>query len=247
MWFSPLPLINKVLQRSELAPANPLPWAVTFTNCMGWLLYSAVIRDPFVFASNWVGLTTGLYFSLLSLNFLACEREFDREFGYSQKILLMLCGSVMLFSFVGMLCYMILDANISQLLVGTICCVFALCYYVAPASIALHVIQTKNSSSIDRLMNSVNLVNGLCWVAYGLAIGDYFQWTVNGLGSCVAAGLTFLSFVYPRDEEDKDNEKNKNDKDMDEAGLFGLGLFQKNENEKKDKPGRSRSWDLKVL
>lgn len=63
-----------------------------------------------------------------------------------------------------------------------------LIYYAAPLSTILEVLRTKSSSTLHWPLVLMNTINGALWLAYGLAIHDYFIWVPNGVGVAVRRG-----------------------------------------------------------
>jgi hypothetical protein len=56
-----------------LQPFNPLPCPMTAINCAAWIVYAAVVEDPFIGPANVVGLVAGMFFTLSVLP--ACGRQ----------------------------------------------------------------------------------------------------------------------------------------------------------------------------
>lgn len=52
---------------------NPLPYPMTAINCLGWIIYGAVIADPFIAPANIVGLVAGVLFTMTTLPY--CSRK----------------------------------------------------------------------------------------------------------------------------------------------------------------------------
>ena len=73
-----------------------------------------------------------------------------------------------------------------------------LIYYAAPLSTILEVVRSKCSSTLHWPLVLMNTINGALWLAYGLAIHDYFIWVPNGVGALVGLFLLALILVYPR-------------------------------------------------
>ncbi len=48
---------------------NPLPYPFTAINCLGWVIYGAVIQDPFIPPANIIGLIGGVFFTMSVLPF----------------------------------------------------------------------------------------------------------------------------------------------------------------------------------
>ena len=73
-----------------------------------------------------------------------------------------------------------------------------LIYYAAPLSTILEVVRSKCSSTLHWPLALMNTINGALWLAYGLAIHDYFIWVPNLVGVVVGLFLLALILIYPR-------------------------------------------------
>ena len=137
---------------------------------------------------------------------LPSNKAYDEQQNYSSIIIyLLLFINVFLHSNM-LLSYLVIPFETGKFIVG-ICCVLAACgYYIAPASTMREVIETKNASSIDLYMVIVNAINGFMWGVYGLAIGDWFIFAPNTIGTLFAALLITLKLWYPS-ENNKSGEK----------------------------------------
>ena len=48
----------------SLQDLNPIPFPVVVANCMAWVAYAIVSKDPYVFLANDPGLLLGLFYTL---------------------------------------------------------------------------------------------------------------------------------------------------------------------------------------
>ena len=51
----------------DLGTLNPVPWAFILANCVGWLHYSFVTNNKYVFWSNAPGAVLGTFFTLTAV------------------------------------------------------------------------------------------------------------------------------------------------------------------------------------
>lgn len=49
MWLSPIYAVLEARQHHKLGDINPLPFGVIVVNCMGWVGYSVIRQDYFLF------------------------------------------------------------------------------------------------------------------------------------------------------------------------------------------------------
>ena len=58
---SPLSAVLKVRRTRRLGDLNPLPLVAIIANCVGWMVYGCLNRDPYVIAANEPGLLLGFF------------------------------------------------------------------------------------------------------------------------------------------------------------------------------------------
>eukprot|EP00955_Chlamydomonas_euryale_P117891 366503-Chlamydomonas_euryale.AAC.18 len=46
---------------------NPLPYPMTVLNCVAWIVYATVVKDPFIAPPNVIGAVGGVWFTLTAL------------------------------------------------------------------------------------------------------------------------------------------------------------------------------------
>jgi len=65
MWTAAIRDTYKAVHTTgTLGDLNPLPWAFMFGNCFGWILYSVLLRNFFVYFANIFGLFTSIWLNL---------------------------------------------------------------------------------------------------------------------------------------------------------------------------------------
>jgi solute carrier family 50 protein (sugar transporter) len=67
MWLAPLRSIQQAVEAGRLGTLNPLPWAFMLGNCCGWVTYSILKRDFFIFFANIFGLILSVYYNLAAV------------------------------------------------------------------------------------------------------------------------------------------------------------------------------------
>jgi len=58
--------LKEALQRGSLGDLNPLPWAFMTGNCVGWVIYSFMRKDLFLFIANAPGVFVSAYLNIVS-------------------------------------------------------------------------------------------------------------------------------------------------------------------------------------
>lgn len=78
-----------------------------------------------------------------------------------------------------------------------------ICLYASPLDTMKRVVRTKSAASLPISLCTVNLLNGLLWVAFGITEGDYYVLTPNAIGSVLSAAQVALYFTYCDTEESR--------------------------------------------
>ena len=77
MFLACWPAVAQARTAKNLGALNPLPFAFTFANCVGWLHYGFVCRNHYVFWSNALGCVLGLLYTTTALK-LGCPDVVER-------------------------------------------------------------------------------------------------------------------------------------------------------------------------
>jgi len=64
MFFAPFKDVRKAVANGNLGDLNPTPWAFMIGNCLGWVTYSFLIKNFYVFFGNCPGFLLSVYFNL---------------------------------------------------------------------------------------------------------------------------------------------------------------------------------------
>ena len=173
---------DRLLQRA----AGSLTGFLPLTRCAGYW-----IKDYFVFFSNQPGMLMGLFYIFSGYGCAGAK---------TRKILeVMFLSLAFLLTFVGMLLALpFSDQTVSskKFVWGMMVNGILLVYYAAPLSTVAHVFKTQSASSLYFPLCAMNLLNGVCWAIYAMAIGDYFILVPNGIGAALAVFQVGLIFWF---------------------------------------------------
>lgn len=75
VFSSPVNSLKKALREGSLGDLNPTPWAFMTGNCVGWVAYSFLTLDIFVFSANAPGIVLSLW-----LNFGAIKLQYREKY-----------------------------------------------------------------------------------------------------------------------------------------------------------------------
>lgn len=192
MFLAPLQAVRAAELRGVLAPLNTWPYPIIVANCLTWLAYSVVIRDWWLYWGNLPGAVLGLYFVLAVLPLAPPPVR-------RQLVALTLGG----FGLVGIVCVGVAglitrDSDATQWVLGLKGNAILLAFYAAPLATIREVLLTRDASSIDPPVACANSLNGVCWCAYGLALGDWFLAAPNAIGASLGFVQLLLLVVFRR-------------------------------------------------
>eukprot|EP00879_Flechtneria_rotunda_P025880 GHRR01027535.1.p1 GENE.GHRR01027535.1~~GHRR01027535.1.p1 ORF type:complete len:294 (+),score=79.35 GHRR01027535.1:308-1189(+) len=162
-------------------------------NSGSWILYGSLLRDYYVYCSNIAGILLGVYFALTCYKF-ANEKAQD----LIKRVMLIYFAFFIILGFVALAANF--DFNSSKTLWGSTAVALLSIYYIAPLSTVAKVLSQRDSSSLHWPLCSMNIINGLLWFAYGLAIKDWFLILPNGIGAAFNVFCLALCLVLPAKE-----------------------------------------------
>jgi len=209
MFFSPFKAVQAVRKSGTLGDLNPLPLVAIIANCLGWLVYGSVLRDPYVIAANEPGLLLGVYMTVTAYGY-ASPKARDTML----KAVMFFAAIISVTSLT--INFFIADHADRATAAGYQAVGILLIYYAAPLSVIAEVLRTRSSARLYWPLSVMSCVNGSLWVAYGLAVGDAFIWAPNAVGAAFGVLQLGLIGAYPAkpgvgggrassDEDDEDD------------------------------------------
>ena len=196
MFFSGVPAMLRCKREGSLGDMNPGPFPVVLANCVGWMGYSLLIHDYFLFFGNAPASMVGMYFTLVGYGLSAPASETRR---LMERLVMGLMGATLAVVFyLGMVA---VDTGATaadkRSVMGLFCNFVLLLYYAVPLSTIREVLETRDSRSLFAPMAAANTANGLAWFCYGIALNDAYLMAPNGIGA--ALGITQLALIraYP--------------------------------------------------
>ncbi|CAH0368713.1 unnamed protein product [Pelagomonas calceolata] len=187
MFLASWPAVAQARTSKQLGALNPLPFAFTFANCVGWLHYGFVCRNHYVFWSNALGCVLGLLYTTTALK-LGCPDVVER---------VAVGGLVIHIGAAYVTGLRLASPAKRKLCAGLVANFILLCYYAAPLStVAAVVVRSRDASSISGPLVLVNAGNGLLWTVYGAAVEDALVWAPNLAGVALAAAQLALKLAF---------------------------------------------------
>ena len=186
MFLASWPAVAQARTSKQLGALNPLPFAFTFANCVGWLHYGFVCRNHYVFWSNALGCVLGLLYTTTALK-LGCPDVVER---------VAVGGLVIHIGAAYVTGLRLASPAKRKLCAGLVANFILLCYYAAPLSTVAAVVRSRDASSISGPLVLVNAGNGLLWTVYGAAVEDALVWAPNLAGVALAAAQLALKLAF---------------------------------------------------
>ncbi|CAL6334490.1 unnamed protein product [Bathycoccus prasinos] len=191
MFFASLPELRKYRKMNEWGSLNSHPYPIVVCNCIGWMMYGSVIKDYWVFVSNFPGLLVSVYALMIALTLNAQNEKKRKEL---EKMVLVSCAVLSIMGFVlGVVMHGDEKEGKKRFASGIFCNVVLTIYYASPLSEMRRIIAERDASSLYWPMSVAITVNGFSWAAYGFALKDWFLVSPNMFGGVL--GVVQLAFL----------------------------------------------------
>jgi solute carrier family 50 protein (sugar transporter) len=176
-------------QEGKLGDFNAIPMPLMFGNCVGWLAYSFINKDPYVACANIPGLLLGTWYTLTTIRIA--------EPNVSNRIETVMMAMVAIhLAAATTSAFFLPDREAMSSLYGMVNNAILLAYYGAPLSTIGKVLSEKNSDSIYFPTVLINGINGVFWSVYALAIKDTYMLIPNAIGASLAAVQALLCLMF---------------------------------------------------
>jgi uncharacterized protein with PQ loop repeat len=173
-------------------------------NCLGYMLYGCLIRDPFLMCSVTVGLPANYFAvsSALSILGKTGKGSNTETRGMFDTIILIGFSVWMWVAFaagaVGPAVYPEAASATSVSIVGYTCIATCMLYYFAPLTVLMEIIKNKDAAGLYMPMVVMNLITSTVWAAYGfIFIGDAVVYAPNMFAVILSACQLYLKCAYP--------------------------------------------------
>ncbi len=226
MWATPVFDVRSKRAAKSLGSLNPAGFVMGYSTVFGWTLYGSLLNDGFIIWANFPGISVLTFcvisiVSLLNLDIMKLESEISgsgssngvtgessnmvAKLNSMKSLLFYTEVSLVVAPFVwGLMAYLswVIWGEIRAYavsVVGWMCLVQTLAYYVAPLTALKNVIKNKDSSSIYPPSVIANTVNCIMWAIYGVvAVHDPVVYAPNFVGLGLQVVSASLLFFYPK-------------------------------------------------
>lgn len=155
---APLKDVMECRRVKNLGPLNPIPLAVSFINCITWVIYGCVIHDKFLILSVASGTLISCFSVMTSLNLLGLH---NRKVA-SQHVEKIILVSFSIWLILGFYCS-IIDATITLRIWAIFAASTSMLYFLAPLSALVLVVRTKDASSLHLPSLKLNMLGTMSW------------------------------------------------------------------------------------
>ena len=141
--LGPLGSILVCRKVQHLGDLNPLPFPLLFGNSVGMIIYSVVIKNPFIFAGNIGALMLSLFYIFTVYDLAECS-------SLRRRLDILICSCTTLWIVAGFIALILDDQRSRVRAIGIMGNVIVLFLFASPLTTCAQVFRTKNSSSINR-------------------------------------------------------------------------------------------------
>ena len=172
-----------------LGDFNAIPMPITLGNCIGWLSYGFITKNPYVVAANFPGVLLGLWYTMTMLRISDAPTARKVE-----TVAMLMVGIHVAAGTVS--AFFLPDRAAIASLYGIVCNAILLAYYGAPLSTIGTVLKTKSAASIFLPTVLINGLNGVFWSVYAMAIKDNYLLAPNAIGATLASIQVVLCLIF---------------------------------------------------
>ncbi|KAI9222350.1 sugar efflux transporter for intercellular exchange-domain-containing protein [Blastocladiella britannica] len=190
---APIPAVLRVRRAQALGSLNPIPFAFIYINAAIWIMYGIYTRDIFVLAPNLLGILFGNFFVRSTYGYATASQRkvMDVVLVFGTFAVFLTAGIATLYA----------TREAGQLALGVLSNIILAAFYVSPISVLVTVVKTRNSGPFDPILAFACMLNGTLWVIYGIAIGDFFVYFPNAIGSMFGLLQLALRVILPAHSE----------------------------------------------
>jgi len=162
--------------KTKVLHVNPYPYPILLLNAVIWGCYGLFVKkDPYIYWANAPGVLLMLQLTMIVFSL---SSETTRKYFYG--ILLGLGGLISVVVFIGQF---FLSLEYAVILIGVSANLVTCLTFIFPLVVIFSVIKLQDSSVIDPRLASVQFLNALVWMSYGLVIKSPIIYASNIFGS----------------------------------------------------------------
>ncbi|KAJ1488465.1 sugar efflux transporter for intercellular exchange-domain-containing protein [Baffinella frigidus] len=184
----PMRDVLRCRRNKSLGQVNPDVFPLLFFNAVGWTFYSSCTQNPYLFASVYINLMAGMFYTLNAYQLA----ESDAARRRIETVMLTMLG---VWSTLGFASPQIPE-QLRDNLVGFTATMVSLLLFSSPLSTMTTVIRVKSAASISLPFALIQLLCCSLWSLYGFAIHDVFLAAPNGLAATLGVLQLLLLAIF---------------------------------------------------
>ncbi|BDA45870.1 probable sugar transporter SWEET1 [Coccomyxa sp. Obi] len=182
-----------VRNKREIGDLNPLPFAASILNCSGWIVYTVLVRNWYVFCCDAPGLLCSLWmtFSLYPYATLRVQNQLNAFIVLTATLWCVLALVTMILQ----------EFSTPQAVVslwGWSVSVTQVLLMASPLSGLLNSIKQRSSANFHLGLCLMGLISSAMWSIYAMTTLNLFIAIPNLLGGLLSAASLLVCFVFPR-------------------------------------------------
>lgn len=211
------PLQDITLQRERLTEGigklNPYHGIANLSGAQLWLVYSALLKNPFIAWTCFIGCAIAIYYVCTCLSLMgiaygkasilsatgggqedASTRDLNQINNVTRFLVFITCIWCALYTIA--FCTYGLQSDEARGFIGTLCTIHNFLYYLKYLPELYIVIRKNDVSSINPRLLIVELINALIWVAYGIVLKNKYIVIPHTMGTliCVVKIVVYLFY-----------------------------------------------------
>ncbi|KAL4342235.1 hypothetical protein GQ457_08G027570 [Hibiscus cannabinus] len=188
-----MPTFIQIWKKGSVEQFSPVPYLVTFVNCMVWVIYGLPMVHPnstLLLTINGAGIAIEVVYLTLFLIF--CHEKKKRL----TVLLIVLAELISVAALAALTLTLVHATQRRSMVVGIIGMLFNIMMYAAPLSVMKVVIRTKSVEYMPFSLSLASLVNGVSWTTYAFLPFDPFLAVSNGVGTMFSIAQLLLYGTY---------------------------------------------------
>jgi solute carrier family 50 (sugar transporter) len=179
----------------NIGTINPKPLAVSFLVCLLYLIYGCMLRNTYYVLSIFCGLPVCLFACTTSLTLLGHHNRHNA----AAEIERILIFSFMGLAVIGLLfCAGLFSFLFALRIIGILCMISVLVYYLAPLSGIVSMIRQQDASSLYYPTMIISVMASFVWTAYGVSYGDPNLFVPSFIGLMLSLVQISVKTYYTR-------------------------------------------------
>eukprot|EP00601_Ochromonadales_sp_CCMP2298_P036577 CAMPEP_0173353310 /NCGR_PEP_ID=MMETSP1144-20121109/16541_1 /TAXON_ID=483371 /ORGANISM="non described non described, Strain CCMP2298" /LENGTH=283 /DNA_ID=CAMNT_0014301699 /DNA_START=52 /DNA_END=904 /DNA_ORIENTATION=+ len=197
-----VPPLNAVLicrKARDLGPLNPTPWAMGLVNCLGVMIYGALLQNAYIMLAVGPGVMINFFACTSAIGLMGAKGQHESAARVENIVLSGLLIWLVLGFIIG--AFMSLTTSgqlLSVQVAGYVCSCTTIGFYCAPLSKLTKVVRSRDAASLYLPALLVNMLCSALWACYGFfGIDNTNIYVPNSFAFLVTSLQLSLKIRYP--------------------------------------------------